>query len=132
MSRKVNLGDNRDITFGSIRYYFLSLFLRIETTIRFAVIFTGVTSDDCFCPLGTDFCQLRVFLDFQTPTLVFSNMPMETIHIMQSHHINISLHFIYSKEMTTRIKMCATISETGSILYLYCRQSNLRTYCDRQ
>ena len=132
MSRKVNLGDNRDITFGSIRYYFLSLFLRIETTIRFAVIFTGVTSDNCFRSLRTYFRQFRVFLDFQTPTLVFSNMPMETIHIMQSHHINISLHFIYSKEMTTRIKMCATISETGSILYLYCRQSNLRTYCDRQ
>ena len=82
VSRKIDFGNNCDITFGSISYYFFRLLLGIEATVRFAVVFTGVTSDDCFCSLGTYFCQLRIFLDFQTPTLVFGNMPVKTIHIV--------------------------------------------------
>ena len=132
MSRKVDFGNNCDITFGSISYYFFRLFLGIEATVRFAVVFTGVTSDDCFCSLGTDFCQLRIFLDFQTPALVFGNMPVKTVHIVQSHHIDISFHFIYCKEMTAGIEVCTTIAKAGSVIDFYSGHGNVCADSHRQ
>ena len=48
MSRKVDFRNNSDITICSIRYDFSGFFLSIETTVRFSVIFTGITSDYSF------------------------------------------------------------------------------------
>ena len=82
VSRKVNLRNNSDITFCGIIYNFLSLFLCIESTIGCIVIFTGVTSDDRSRSLRTYFRQLRIFLDFQTPSLIVSDMPVQTVHVV--------------------------------------------------
>ena len=43
MSRKVDFGNNCDITFGSIRYYFFRLLLGIETTA--SLLWTGNAID---------------------------------------------------------------------------------------
>ena len=82
VSRKVDFGNNGDVAFGCIIYNFFGLFLGVESTVRFAVVFAGVTSDDCFCSVSTDFSQFRVFFDFQTPTLIVGDMPVEAVHVM--------------------------------------------------
>ena len=82
VSRKVDFGNNGDVAFGCIIYDFFGLFLGVESTVRFAVVFAGVTSDDCFCSVSTDFSQFRIFFDFQTPALIVGDMPVEAVHVM--------------------------------------------------
>ena len=132
MSRKVYFRNNGYVTFCSIFYNFFCLFLRIESTVRFTVILTGVASDDGFRSIGTDFCQLRVFLDFQTPSLVVRDMPMQTVHVVQCLHIDVSLYFIYREEMTAGIEMGATITKTGSVFDFYGREGYICSHSNRQ
>ena len=52
--------------------------------IAFKVIntFVDIPTDHGFFTFGTDCCQLRIFLDLDTPSLVVGKMPVECVHIM--------------------------------------------------
>ena len=116
MTRQVDFRNNRDISFCRIGNDFFRLLLRIESAIRFAVVLTGVMADYSFLALRSDFRQFRILFDFDTPTLVFRQMPVETVDIVQGHHINICLDFVDRKEMTAHIQHHSPVTETGLVI----------------
>lgn len=92
VSRHINFRYNRNMTFGSISYNFFCFFLCEESTIRLAIIFSRVMSDNRFRSFRTYFSQFRTTLDFDSPSLVFRQMPVETVDVVQSQHINKTLY----------------------------------------
>ena len=105
-----NYGDE---TFSCVSYNVLGFFLSVETAVG-----STFTFDTC----SAHFCQFRIFLDFDTPTLVFSQMPMHTVDFQHCHYVELTLHFFHGLEVTTRVKVNTTISETWSIFYGYTRK----------
>ena len=100
MSRQINLRNNGDITFCRIFDDVLYFLLRIKTTVWFSVEF----------PFGANFGQLRVFFNFDTPSLVISQVPMEGIQVMESNNINVFLDEISREEMTAYVEMHSPVA----------------------
>ena len=71
VSREFQFRNNGDKAVCGIFYNILNLFLCIETTVF------GSFTFDTFC---TDLCQLRIFLDFDTPALIVGQMPVHCIY----------------------------------------------------
>ena len=82
----------------------------------------------CLFSHRTDFVQTRIFLNLDSPALVVSQMPMESIHIMKRHHVQISFHLIHSEKMTADIEMRTPIMEFRSIL----DSSSRKLFCHRK
>ena len=103
VSRKIHLRNHRHIALGSIIHDILNLLLCIKTSIDRAIAFLAITADRS---------QFRIFLDFNTPALIFRQMEMHRIDLERSHQVNLLLHILYSNEMTAWIEMETTITET--------------------
>ena len=116
VTRHVNLRYDGDETLSSITHNFLGLFLCIESADRYSVVFIGSGRSNGFLPIGADFRQFGIFLNFDTPSLVLRQMPMEIIDIVQSKNVDNLFQIINGKIMTTYIHHKSTISETGIIL----------------
>ena len=112
MSRSFQLRNNCNKTFGSVSHYILYLLLCVETA-----IFSALSINT----LRAYFGQLWIFLDFDSPSLVISKMPMERIDFEQRQYIKLFFHIFYRNKMTTRIKHHTTISKTWSIIDTYTR-----------
>ena len=132
MSRQIDLGDHGNIAFGSIIHDFPGLLLRVKTAIRLTVIFTAIMPDHRFRATGTYCCQLRIFLYLDTPSLVVGNMPMQSVHVMQNHHIDKLLHLVHREKMAAHIEMYPPVTETRLGFYPdSCQHGNaVRLYRD--
>ena len=122
MTWHINFRNDNNVLVSSIRNDFLNFFLSIETTIRLTIVFARITANHSFCSLRTLFCQQRTTLDFNSPTLVICQVPVETVDVMQSQHIDETLDFVCIEEMTRNIQHSTTIREAWSIVDFYCRQ----------
>ena len=107
MTRKVDFRNHGNIALGSIIHYFLNLLLGIETAIKRAIA------------LGTDTAhrsKFRIFLDFDTPALVFRQMEVHGVHLEHRHQVQLLLHILDRNEMAAWIEMESTVAEAWSIL----------------
>ena len=85
VSRKLNLGDNLDVTLFGIFYYLSCLFLSVEIgTVRLICVVAAVDGVDA--PRVTACCaycgELGVFVNLNAPTLVVDKVPMEAVHLV--------------------------------------------------
>ena len=115
VARKVNLWDDGDVALSSVVDDVANFVLGIESAIRDAVILAAVVSDDCLFALRANFGQAWIFLDFETPALIVGQMPVHTVHIVESHHVDECLYFIDGEEVTAHIEVSTTIVETRCI-----------------
>ena len=106
MTRKIDFWNYCDIALCCVVNYFLYLFLSIIATIRRAVT------------LGADATygsQLRIFLDFYTPSLIFGEVEVHGVDLKHRHKIQLLLHILYSNEMAAWVEVEATITKARSI-----------------
>jgi len=80
---------------------------------------------DRLTTLGADFCQSRIFFNFNTPALIICEVPMEVIHVVECQQVNVFLYKIDTKKMTGDIQHHSAIMEVGSIRYYGLRELNL-------
>ena len=122
VTRKVDFRNDRDIAFRRVSHDFPGLFLRIETAVRLAVILARVTSDHRLAAFGADFRQLGILLDFDTPSLVFRQMPVEAVDVMQGQHVDVRLDFIHAEHVAAHIEHHATVAEARRVVDFHRRQ----------
>ena len=105
MSGKLYFRNDRDIPIGSILNNIFNLLLREKIrSVWSTVIFSGIFTYHGLFPLTSNLREFRVFLNLDTPPLVIRQMPMEHAQLMQSQHIDKSLHLIHREEMTTHVQ----------------------------
>ena len=138
MARKVNLRNNCDSEVSSISHDILDFLLCIESAITGVVKFVPVLADHGTVSPGTDFSKLRIFLDFDSPSLVLSKMPVETVQLICCHHVQESLHLIDIEKMTGNVKMHSSVCESRLVLdgsareNPLCRRLALSVECSRK
>ena len=126
--RKIYFRNNRDMAFGCVCYHFPDFVLRIKSAIRFSVIFSAIMADYGLASLRTHLSQFRIFFDFDTPSLVIAQMPMEPVYMVQCQHIQIYFNGINRKEMPAHIQHHTSIGKTRIIVYCHCRKHHFTSF----
>ena len=125
MAREVHFGYDCNISVCSISDNLAYLLLGVEPSVRSAVIYLRTViemPDECFFPYGTDFCQFRIAHDFHSPALVVGYVPVQAVHIVQGHHVDIFLDLLHCEEVPAYIEMRPPVSEFRGVLNPYGRK----------
>ena len=80
---QVDFRDDVNMTLSGILYKVAELLLGIKATIADGVINPTVATDNGAVAISTHLGKFRVFLDFDTPTLVLAEMEMKLVHVVQ-------------------------------------------------
>ncbi len=119
MSRKVNFRNYLYISFLGICHNLTNLFLSIEPSVAFPVrriIRTAkIAADNSVVAPRSNLSQFRMALDFNSPSLVVSKMPMEYIELVKRKHINGTLHHLNIRKMPADIEHKPPVSEAGPV-----------------
>ena len=101
----IDFGKDFDEAVLGIGNNFLHIFLCVETAVVFTVrgVFTTPAQLLRFAP-SSNFGEFGVLLNFNTPTLVFRQVPVEAVHLICCHHVENALHFFLTKEVATFVK----------------------------
>ena len=124
MSRHFYLRNNFHKTLLGIRHHFFDIFLCIKSTIAFGIPFSRIVphiSHNRFLTVTSDGSQFGIFLDFDTPSLVISQMPMKDVQFMKSKQVDVTLYIFLRNEVAGNIKHHSAIRECRRIFYHHTR-----------
>ena len=65
---------------------------------------------------GTHLGELGVLGDVYAPALVVGQVPVETVHLVQSHEVQHLLHLVLVEEVACNVEHVATVSQMGTVL----------------
>ena len=116
MAREVDLGDDVDITFGSIAHNLATVVLGVVAAIGLTVEHAAVATDDGLLSYATFRCQVGKSLHLETPALVVGEMPVELVAAVQGQQVEIALDDVDGEEMTGTVEVHAAIAEAGRIV----------------
>lgn len=88
VTRHIDFRNHCNISFSCISHNLSRLILRIIPTDRDTIHFFRFPILDGTFSFRAYFCKFRIFFYLNTPTLIFSKMPVKIIDIMQGKHIN--------------------------------------------
>ena len=145
VSGHVHLGQYVDMTLSGIAYHLSHLLLGI---VEGAILATRLrtfaspihlpvlldTSDGSVIAtltLGTDGGEQRILLDLGTPSLVVGQVPVEDVHLVDSHQVDHLLHLLNGKEMAAHVEHKATVCKAWLILDARHGQGIHRTFIAR-
>ena len=121
MARHIHFGNHFYMQFLRIIHNVLYLFLRIAVgAVRLAgliLLLSAVVGDDHVGSRGADGCQKGIFVHRQTPSLVASQMPVETVELVIAHHVEHTLYLIGREEVTADIEHESAITVGRTVLY---------------
>ena len=122
MAGKVDLRDDVDTLCGSIIDDLADLLLAEPAafSIWSAVIYLALEkmAYESFLSDGSYFRELWIFLDFDSPSLVIGDMPVEGVQLVHLHDVKISLDHVHVEEMTHNVHVHSAVSETRGVIDL--------------
>ena len=71
------------------------------------------------CTDGTHLCKLGIFGDFDAPTLVVSQVPVEAVHLVERHDVEHFLNFFLVEEVAGNVKHVTAVAEVRLIGDVY-------------
>src|SRR6185312_15056221 len=93
------------------------LVLGIVASVADAVVAgTWVMADYGAAAPGADLGEPRIFFDLDAPALVFGEMPVEVVHLMQRDEVDIAFYEIHRVEMAADVEMQTAVFETGIVV----------------
>ena len=115
----VDFRHNLNVKCFSIVHHFAYFFLGVEVgTVGFVnpILRTGVQIGEPRIGRDTSHrSQARIFLNFHAPTLVVTEVPVETVHLVIGHHVEHSLHLLHAEEVARHVEHEATVFKPGLI-----------------
>ena len=64
---------------------------------------------------GTHLGELGIFGDVYAPALVVGQVPVEAVHLVQSHDVQYLLHLVLVEEMACNVEHVATMSQMRTV-----------------
>src|SRR5512138_482765 len=103
-----------------ICYYIPDLSLSIEASIRFSVKDLGLFTrfaNQRFLSECAHLSKFRIFFDLYPPSLIFCEMPVESIHLMKCDHVDIPFYILHREHVAADIEVHPPVREPGFISY---------------
>ena len=111
MAGHINLGNDGDVALLGIGHYLADVVLREIATVRGIFIDAGIAANDRPFAHRPHRRQLRPTLHLYAPALVVGQMPVQRIHGVQRHHVQILLHHVLIEEMTRHVQMHSPVTK---------------------
>ena len=115
---KVYLGYDGDVSVGGIVDHFLDLLLSVEAAVRCAVILAWIASDDSLLASGAYFGEQGIFFNLHAPSLVVGKMPVETVHVVECHHVDVAFGLVDREEVARDVEVYTSIVKAGRVVDL--------------
>src|SRR6478609_2841587 len=113
MTGHFNFRNYRDMPFHGITHQFPDLVLGVIATITGVVIpRAGITANDGAIAVSAYGSKQGIFFDLDAPSLVFGQVPVKIIHLMQGEVVNVLFDKTYREEMTSYIQVHAPVGKT--------------------
>ena len=116
MPRYFYFRDNVDVTCGCICHNLTDVILSVESSVWVRIVFCTVESSYlCRIPESSDFSQFRIFLYFNAPTLIVSQVPVEGVHLEACHLVHQLFYDSLAFKITSFIEHKRTYTKSGCI-----------------
>jgi hypothetical protein len=100
MAREVNLGNNIDITLGSITHNITALILSVIAAVWLTVVDASIRTDNCLLADATLLGKARELSHLEAPALIVGQVPVELVATVKLHSIDELLDHLDSEELT--------------------------------
>ena len=107
MAWELKLRHDGDEAVGCILHDVLDFFLSVVTGMFYAFAFHTLS-----CYLH----ELRILLDFDAPALVVGEVPVHTVHLEESYHVDILLHVFGRHEVAAWVEHDTAVAKTRLVL----------------
>ncbi len=114
MSRKVNFRDHVNSPFCGVYDDLAQLLLRVVASVESSRrVSAGTVRPEKLLALAPrpDFREERIFPYLDSPTLVIRQVPVELVHLVHRHHVDVPLQLIDAEEMPRAVKVHAPVGE---------------------
>ena len=115
MAGHIDFGDDGDVALSCVLHNLAGLVLSVVTSIRSVVVDIAVMAKHSSLTFGPKLGEPGILLDFQSPSLVLSEMPVEGIHVVQCHKVDALFDKRQREIVTAAVKHETAIAETGLV-----------------
>ena len=95
------------------------LFLGVESPVGRSVVFgrIGVVAHDRLPAHRPDAGQFGVFLDFDAPALIFGQVPVETVHLVQGEDVDEFFDLVRGPEVAAGVEHASAVPEERTVFH---------------
>ena len=125
VTRHIDFGNDLNVFRSRIRHDFFQIFTSVEIGTILLVCPVSTMLHRRHIGVGSHRTHLRefgIFLHFPTPSLVFGQVEMELIELVNRHHIEHLLHLLHTEEVARHIEHKTAVRESGFVGDLHQRQ----------
>ena len=118
VTRHIYLGNDLNVLCSGIRHDFFQILTSIEIGTILLVRPVSTMLHWRHIGVGSHRTHLRefgIFLHLPTPTLVFGQVEMELVELVNRHHIEHLLHLLHTEEVARHIEHKTAIRESGFV-----------------
>ena len=117
VSRQVDFGDYRDVSFRGVAHDVATLLLRVKSAVGTTVVTFGVMTDHGLRASAAHGGEARIALDLNAPALVVGQVPVEPVDVVERQQIDEAFHAVGCDEMARHIEFHAAIAEARCIAH---------------
>ena len=132
MAGEVYFRHYRDTAGGRVFYDVPDLVLSVEPAVAYAVVAFPVAAHHRAVAPGTDLGETGILVYLYPPALVFGEVPVEAVELIDGHHVQHLLHLLDAEEMPAAVEHQAAVAEPRRIGNLAAGKLALRTGSDRK
>ena len=111
----VDFGNDGDVSVGGIVHDVAHLVLGVEASVGYLVVNAGDAADDGACPFGTDFRELGVTVYLHAPALVFGEVPVEGVEVVECEHVDEFLDEFGLEVVAAAVEHRSAVAEAGIV-----------------
>ena len=114
--RHVNFWHDGDVAFGGVGDDFFDFFLGVKSSVAFAVRSPAIEVGRGGGTVGSDFGELWIFFDFNAPTLVLGEVPVEGVELVKGEPVDEFLDVSDVKHVAANVEVHAAPAKAWAIL----------------
>ena len=115
---EVDFRDDGDTALSRICNDVPDLVFGVVAAVAYAVVGVPVAAHHRAVAEGADLGEAGIFVDFDPPSLVFAQVPVEAVELENGHHVKHLLDLIDAEEMPAAVKHHAAVGEAGCVFDL--------------
>ena len=123
MPRKIDFRHYGDAALIRIGNDVADLVLGVEAAVAYAVVAVPVVAYHGAVAPGADFGKARILVDLYAPALVFGEVPVEAVELVDGHRVQYLLDLILAEEVPAAVQHQAAVAKARGVRNVAARQA---------
>ena len=110
-----DFGHDGDVAFCGVLDDFFGVLLGVEASVGFVFVLGGRIFEHGLATGGAYGGELWILFDFQAPALVFGEVPVEDVELVECEGIDVLLDCLFWHEVSTVVEHGTSPGESGDV-----------------